>query len=386
MSASVTRQNASNREAAETNPLRPLLAVVVAGVFLVDGLLRTAYFYLGGLAEGGRPPLRAPFINEMTGSAAVIVVFFLFVLPASRRFPLFGRGWVRRLPPHLLAFLAFSALKTLLQWGLRTLLRPLLGLGPYDYGDMGVRFFMEGANDVVLYVLLIGAVQLWDAWQARHERQLREARLEAALNEARIQALQGQLQPHFLFNTLNAISSVMYADPAQADRLISRLSDLLRSSLAAPQRPEVGLEEELEILGRYVELMSARFGDRLTVDVSVDPGARGAVVPVFLLQPLVENAIQHGVASRSGPGRVEVAVERVGDTLHLTIADDGPGVEGDPSRAVGKGVGLRNTRDRLAHLYGDAAGLTLNNGEPGGLRVLVRLPFRLTPMSGGGAS
>lgn len=386
MNASAKHQGPSGRGKAAGDPLRSLLGAVVAGVFLVDGLLRTAYFYLGDLAEGGRPPLRAPLINEMTGSAAVIVVFFLVVLPASRRFPLFGRGWVRRLPPHLLAFLAFSTLKTLLQWGLRTLLRPLMGLGPYDYGDMGVRFLMEGAKDVLFYVLLIGAVQLWDTWQARHERQLREARLEAALNEARIQALQGQLQPHFLFNTLNAISSVMYADPAQADRLISRLSDLLRSSLAAPQRPEVGLEEELEILGRYVELMSARFGDRLTVDVSVDPEARGAVVPVFLLQPLVENAIQHGVASRSGPGRVEVTVGRVGDTLHLTIADDGPGVEGDPSRAVGKGVGLRNTRDRLAHLYGDEAGLTLHNGEPGGLRVLVRLPFRSTPMSGGGAS
>jgi two-component system LytT family sensor kinase len=349
---------------------------LVVGIFLVEGLFRTAYFYLNELAEGTPVPLRGPLISELTGSVGVIVGFYAIILPAARRFPLWGSMWKPHLPLHVLALLDFSALKTLTMWGLRIPLWYAAGLGSYDYGAMLYRFPMEAANDVFGYFLFVGIVQFWDAWVARQERELREARLEAALHETRLQALQGQLQPHFLFNTLNTISSVMYADPAQADRLISRLSDLLRSSLSAPERPEVGLEEELDILDRYVELMSARFGDRMTVEVSVAPNARESMVPVFLLQPLVENAIHHGVARRSGPGRIDISVERVGPKLRIVVADDGPGIDGDPAAAVGKGVGLRNTRERLAHLYGGVASLHLQNGEAQGLQVFVELPFR----------
>jgi signal transduction histidine kinase len=349
---------------------------VVVGIFMVEGLLRTAYFYLNELAEGVDVPLRAPLVNELTGSVAVIVGFFAVVLPASRRFPLWGARWRVHLPVHLVGLVVFSALKTLLMWGLRLPLWPILGLGSYDYGVMAYRFPMEAANDVLGYFVFVGIVQLWDTWVARQERELREAKLEAAYHQARLQALQGQLQPHFLFNTLNTISSVMYGDPGQADRLMSRLSDLLRSSLAAPERPEVSLEEELEILDRYVELMAARFGDRMTVSVEISSDARASVVPMFLLQPLVENAIQHGVAKRSGPGRVEVKVDRVGERLRIVVADDGPGIDGDPAAVMGKGVGLRNTEERLHHLYGAAASLALRNGEVGGLRVIVEVPHR----------
>ena len=324
---------------------------LVVGIFMVEGLFRTAYFYLNELAEGSPVPLRAPLISELTGSVAVIVGFYAIVLPMARRYPLWGSGWRAHLPAHVLGLLVYSVLKTLTMWGARLPLWPLAGLGSYEYGVMLYRFPMEAANDVFAYFLFVGIVQFWDAWVARQERELREARLEAALHETRLQALQGQLQPHFLFNTLNTISSVMYGDPAQADRLISRLSDLLRSSLAAPERPEVGLEEELEILDRYVELMSARFGERMTVEVTVAPDAREGVVPVFLLQPLVENAIHHGVARRSGPGRIDVSVGRVGPKLHIEVADDGPGI------------------------------LELQNGETRGLRVIVELPFRAATAS-----
>ncbi len=354
---------------------------LVVGIFMVEGLFRTAYFYLNELAEGSPVPLRAPLVNELTGSVAVIVGFYAIVLPMARRYPLYGGRWKAHVPAHVLGLLVFSALKTLTMWGLRLPLWSLAGLGSYDYGVMVYRFPMEAANDVFGYFIFVGIVQFWYAWVARQERELREARLEAALHETRLQALQGQLQPHFLFNTLNTISSVMYGDPAQADRLISRLSDLLRSSLAAPERPEVGLEEELEILDRYVELMAARFGERMSVEVTVAPDARESMVPVFLLQPLVENAIHHGVARRSGPGRIDVSVERMGPKLHVEVADDGPGIDGDPSAAIGKGVGLRNTRERLAHLYGGEASLNLQNGETLGLRVIVELPFRTASTS-----
>jgi two-component system LytT family sensor kinase len=357
--------------------LRLLGFGLVIGFFVVDGLFRTAYFYFGALADGARhASFLSPLIAEMSGSVAVAILFFTIILPAARRFPLRGPHWRRFILPHVAGLLVYSALKTLIMWGLRIPLWPLAGLGRYDYGLVLYRFPMEGAKDVLSYALMVGAIHFWDGWKARQERQLREARLEAALHEARLQALQGQLQPHFLFNTLNTISSVMYADPALADRLIARLSDLLRSSLAAPSRPEVGLEEELEILDRYVELMSARFGDRLTVSVSVAQEARGCAVPIFLLQPILENSIQHGIARRAGPGTVRVAVSRVGDRLLVSLTDDGPGIDGDPNEAVGRGVGLRNTQERLRHLYGDEGMLTLSNGSAKGLTVTVQIPFR----------
>ncbi len=368
----------SPSSSARTRPdlLKAYGIALVVGIFLVDGLFRTAYFYLGERSGGNFVPLRKPLIAELTGSVAVIVGFFAVVLPMARRWPLWGSLWRRRLPVHLAGLVTYSALKTLLMWWLRIPLWSLAGLGQYDYGNLAYRFPMEGAKDVFFYVSMVGVVQFWDAWVARGERELREAKLEAALHEARLQALHAQLQPHFLFNTLNTISSVMYAEPALADRLISRLSDLLRSSLAAPERPEVSLEEELEILGRYVDLMAARFGDRMTVSISVSPDARGSAVPVFLLQPLVENAIQHGIARRAGPGAIQVSAEPAGARLRIVVADDGPGLEGDPEGAVGRGLGLRNTVERLRHLYGDEASLTLRNGESGGLRAVVEIPLR----------
>ena len=371
-----TRSGRPPNEAPAHDRIRRLGVAVVVGFFVVDGLLRTSYFYFGALAEGEghKRSLIAALVPEMTGSLAVVILFFPLILPMARRFPLWGARWKQNLAPHLGGLLLYSVLKTLLMWGLRIPLWPLAGLGTFDYGALVYRFPMEGSNDVLAYILMVGAVQFWDAWAARHERELREARLEAALHETRLRALQGQLQPHFLFNTLNTISSVMYGDPAMADRLMSRLSDLLRSSLAAPDRPEVSLEEELEILDRYVEVMAARFGDRLTVSVSVDPEARGGTVPVFLLQPLVENAIHHGVARRSGPGSVMVEVTRKESRLLLAVLDDGPGF--DDATPDGTGVGIRNTRERLAHLYGDAAALTLENRTVGGARVTVRIPWR----------
>ncbi len=359
-------------------------ALLVAAFFLVDGLMRSGYFHFGALAQGRGDPYVDAFVAEMTASAALVLLFFVLVVPMCRRFPLRGAGWPSRVPPHVVALGAFSVAKTLLMWGSRSVLWPLVGRGAYDFGTMTWRFPMEAANDVMGYVLLATGVHVWDAWREERERQLRRARLEARLSEARLAALQGQLQPHFLFNTLNTISSVLYDDPRRADDLIARLSDLLRASLDAPHRPEVSLEEELAILRGYVELVTTRFEDRLSVTVDVDPAARGASVPVFLIQPLVENAVLHGVGPRAGPGSVAVTVAREGDDLRIDVADDGPGITGDPEAAVGRGIGLANTRERLAHLHGDRAALTLANEAGGGLRVTVRLPCRRASEEAGG--
>jgi signal transduction histidine kinase len=360
---------------AEEARLRRRAILLVVAIFVVNGLLQTGYFHWGARATGSLRPFMDSFLSETTGAAASAITFFLIIIPVCRRWPL-GRGhWTRHLPPHVGGLIVYSVVKTFLMWGMRLLLWPLAGLGPYDYGDLAYRFPMEFANDVWSYVVLASIVHAFYAWRALRDRELREARLEASLSEARLQALQGQLQPHFLFNTLNVISSVMYADPEQADRLMSRLSDLLRSSLSAPQRPEVALEEEMHVLGQYIDIMRARYGDRLDFNTHVDPEAREARVPAFLLQPLVENAIQHGVAKRAGSGRVDVRVERQRAMLVLHVIDDGPGIAGDPNAAIGRGVGLLNTRERLAHLHGSAASLTLANRREGGLVATVRIPY-----------
>lgn len=364
--------------------LRRRGVLLVVAFFLIDGVMRAAYFHFGALAQGGTSRFAAALVAELTSSAAVVVLFFAVVVPTCRRFPLRGEGWPSRLPAHVGALVVYSVAKTLAMWGSRAVLWPLVGLGRYDYGDLSYRFPMEAASDVTAYILLAAGIHLWDGWRERREREVRQARLEARLSEARLAALQGQLQPHFLFNTLNTISSVLYDDPRRADDLIARLSDLLRASLDAPHRPEVSLEEELAILRGYVDLVTTRFEDRLTVTVDVDPAARGASVPVFLVQPLVENAVLHGVGPRAGPGSVAVTVAREGDDLRIDVADDGPGITGDPEAAVGRGIGLANTRERLAHLHGDRAALTLANEAGGGLRVTVRLPCRRASEEAGG--
>jgi two-component system, LytTR family, sensor kinase len=369
-----------NPEAAAERRLRRRGIALVGLFFVVDGLLRTGYFHFGARARGLGLPFLDSLISELTGSLAAAVVFFLVALPAARRWPLRGPRLARHLAAHAIGLLVFSTTKTLLMWGTRSVLFPIAGLGAYEYGAMSYRFTMEFSNDVVVYALFVAGVHAWDAWRATRDRELREARLQASLTTARLQALQAQLQPHFLFNTMNVISSVMYTDPEQADRLMSRLSDLLRTSLAAPQRPEVPIEEELRVLDEYVEIMRARFGDRLTVTTVVQPSARGARVPVFLLQPLVENAIHHGIAKRSGAGCIEVRAERDGESLVIRVLDDGPGLAS--GLVASTGIGLANTRERLRHLHGAAASLEVCNRATGGAESVVRLPFVLAEPAG----
>jgi signal transduction histidine kinase len=207
--------------------------------------------------------------------------------------------------------------------------------------------------------------------------QAEAARLEAQLAEARLTALRAQLDPHFLFNTLNAVSSLVGSDPRGVRRMIARLSALLRHTLEESVEPEVPLARELQVLTQYVEIMEIRFEGRLHVETSVDPGALDALVPNLILQPLVENAIKHGVSNLPGAsvGRVEVAGRRAGDALVLTVRDNGPPLEDDDALARPGGVGLRNTRERLAQLYGPAYGLTLAPAPGGGVVAELTIPY-----------
>jgi two-component system LytT family sensor kinase len=230
-----------------------------------------------------------------------------------------------------------------------------------------------------VYAAIVVVVMLIEARREASERTVAAARLERSLAAARLDSLQAQIRPHFLFNTLNALAVLARrGDSAAVDRAIGDLGELLRASFDSPGRHEVPLRDELGFTERYLGLQRIRFPDRLQVEWQVADEARDALVPVLLLQPLVENAIEHGLSTTQG-GRVRVRAERREGTLELEVTDDGPGfaaAPAAPNSARDGGVGLANSRDRLRLLYGDAASLECGDRPGGGGSVRIRIPWR----------
>jgi len=212
-----------------------------------------------------------------------------------------------------------------------------------------------------------------------YERSRERDHLAARLADVRLQLLSMQLQPHFLFNTLNTIAELVHDDPEVADRMIAALSDLLRKTLDLGSTQEISLEAELQLLDRYVEIQQARFGDRLRVTIAADRDARAAAVPVLLLQPLVENAIRHGLAEQLAAGRIEIGARRSGSRLVISVTDDGPGPTAGAARS--ERVGLGNTRQRLVALYGADHRFDLANADRRGARVSIDIPFKPAMLS-----
>jgi two-component system, LytTR family, sensor kinase len=236
-------------------------------------------------------------------------------------------------------------------------------------------------NEFVVYLGIVAAgiarhYYLRD--RARREEtihlQAQAAHLQAQLAGARLAALRNQLDPHFLFNTLHAVAALVERDPRGVRRMIARLSELLRTTLDGAEEQEVPLERELAVLARYLEIMQIRFQGRLQVHQDVARSAAGALVPNLILQPLVENAIRHGVERIDGAGRIEIRVQREAEALVLSVRDNGPGWQGTGAPEA-EGVGLRNTRARLAQLYGNEQSLVLSSAPDGGAMAEVRLPF-----------
>ncbi len=336
------------------------------------GLLSAAYYALDDVVRGYDAPVLETLVEEVTGMWGLLVLGPLGIRIARRFSP--------RLHWSMLAhgggLLGISVAATTWNWGSRAVLFPLLGLGTYDYGRMPLRYLMELPKAAIVYVIVLAFVTLFDRYREGRERALRVAHLEASLARAQLQNLHAQLQPHFLFNALNTISSVMYDDVPRADGMISSLSELLRASLRASQSQQISLAEELAVLDRYLDLMRARFGERLAVEVAVDEGLRAARVPAMVLQPLVENAVHHGAPPPPEPARITIRAWTDGGRLVLEVRDNGPGLRGDP---LGRGVGLTNTADRLRALYGNAQSLEFAGAPGGGLIVRMRMPFRAAP-------
>jgi len=338
----------------------------------VSSLLLFTYRYLDGVATGHPRRMLEVALEEGTGSMGFLFAVLVMVFVVSR-IPLERSTWLRRAPWYLVTVLALGVGQTLFNFATRKALWPLVGLGHYDYGNLWWRFPMEFGLQAIGYAAAIGLIHSGRYYAATREAQAKAAELEAALAKARLEALQARFEPHFLFNALNTISSVMYYDVAEADRLLSRLADLLRQALSHDGRAMVPLSEEIAWLEAYLALMRGRFGDRLAILVKVDPAVAAALVPRFVLQPLVENSIQHGVAARSGPGKVEVEAERGDRRLVLEVRDDGPGPGNGSTK--GNGIGLRDTEARLSLAYGADHRLVVLPRPAGGTTVRIEIPF-----------
>jgi len=304
-------------------------------------------------------------------TALIPVIWFL-----ARRFPLESTRLARSLLLHIPAAGLFAVAQPLLQvlivWIIRAFSEPLMVIFTRRSHSMfGISF------GVAMYWLILIASHAIQ-YQARlRAGELKTSQLEAQLAQAQLNALKMQLHPHFLFNTLHSISALLHGDVEAADRMVARLGDFLRLTLDHSEDQEVTLEQELEFLRCYLDIELTRFQDRLGVDLDIDPGALAAQVPNLILQPIVENAIRHGIASRIEPGRIGIYGERRGDRLRIQVRDDGPGfASNDEGNGFREGIGLSNTRARLARLYGADHVVELKNGAEGGAIVTLEIPFR----------
>ena len=284
-----------------------------------------------------------------------------------RRFPLARTHWQRNLP---LILGATIALFLVMRFGVEE-----LEILVFTTNLIRPSSFVGGMYNLWVIVLAAQAVEFY---RGEQEREHQAVELREQLTHAQLEALRSQLHPHFLFNTLNAAVTLMHSDVPGADRMLTELAELLRTTLAYPGTQEITLGEELALVDRYLSIMRVRFRDRLTVQIDVAPEAQDALVPAFILQPLLENALEHGLAVKPGPGRLEVTARHEDHHLAITVTDDGPG----PAHNAAAGVGLTNTRDRLTQLYGADQSLTLTPAGPrGGGRVRVAIPWRARPPS-----
>jgi len=248
----------------------------------------------------------------------------------------------------------------------------------------GSGIVMRGKFNLPIYWVIVSLVHTLSFYRRSEERQRKALDLEARLADAKLRALRMQLHPHFLFNTLNAIATLIHKDPRAADEMITNLSELLRATLDTSEQ-EIPLRQELDFLNRYLEIQQVRFGERLRVEKEIDAAALDALVPTLILQPLVENAIRHGIEPNPTTGLVKVRARRSeAGALHLTVGDSGAGPK--PQTKSQKGIGLANTRGRLQELYGNRARLMLTTDAEGGFAVEMEIPFRESPATAGKVS
>lgn len=345
-----------------------LQALSIFAIWLLIALVTATQTWLAGVAEGRDERWSSAFaytaaVNGLWAALTPLIVWFAI------RFPLTVDRFWRSIAAHLGAGLVVATVNV----GLYVLLfasayQASVGIGG---GDLFLRKFAGSIYvNFLTYAVIVGLVSAARAYRALKDEQIAGARLHEQLALAEASALRAQLQPHFLFNTLNAIAALVRTDPLAAERLIARLGDLLRMSIEDMRSPETTLAEELEFTGAFLAIEQLRLGARLRVERHVDPEALSARMPSLLLQPLVENAVRHGIAGSVAGGTLRLQARRGGGALLILVADDGVG-----AGKVREQVGLGTTRARLKQLYGDAASMTVDTADGAGFRVSIRIPL-----------
>lgn len=329
------------------------------------GMLATALAYVFFQERGVERPLLGIAGPTML-SMWLWALYTPFIYRASRRFPLWREMLARSVPVHLGLVIALPVVDAALQ---RTM-APLFDVEP---SPIVVQYLLYWDVTFFAYVAIVGFTHAAELSGRLRKEAVEKVRLETELARAELLALKMQIQPHFLFNTLHAISEIVHEDAEKADRMITRLGDLLRLTMESSGTQEVALEQELDLLRAYLAIQRVRFSDRLRVHYQIAPDTLEARVPNFLLQPVVENAIRHGLSQRKRNGRIEIEARREGSWLSIEVRDNGSGLGGgDPTR---EGLGLRNTRARLRQLYGHDQSFVLEPAQGGGTRASFRLPF-----------
>ncbi|HEX5086028.1 MAG TPA: histidine kinase [Blastocatellia bacterium] len=350
-------------------------------VWVLIGFISSSRHYFSDLFQGKRLSLAALF-----GEAIICFILWALLTPTilglSRRYPVTGGALIPRLSLHfvvgLLTAIVYSALETLVgavQKGFHI-------NAPEIWSGFQLIFTTGALPQIVTYGAIVSAGHILEYYRRQRERErkaseieLRTSQLESSLRQAQLDALRLQIHPHFLFNTLNTISFLMREDVEAANRLLIQLSELLRVAVRTEQQ-EIPLRQELDFLNRYLEIEQTRFQDRLSVEMQIEPETLDALAPALLLQPLVENAIKHGVAQSSDPGVVYVSARRENDFLEIKIRDNGPGFPAAETAGAETGVGLANTQARLKQIYNSDCRFEVGNAEDGGGLIAVSIPYR----------
>jgi sensor histidine kinase YesM len=352
---------------------------VVLGVWVLIGLCFTLNYYLYAdhyvAIFTRQPTFREMFIWEMpywllwAGLTPV-------VLRVIRRFPIDRRRWLRNSLLHLLVcvMLSFAHRGAYLILGRAIEVRVYTEI-PSIFKLYEFMFFFNLPTGFMCYgsILLFGHVI--DYYRRFQHEELKASQLETRLAQAQLSALKMQLHPHFLFNTLNSIAALQLKDVKAANRMVALLGDFLRLTLENSGSQEVRLQQELEFLKCYLDIQHIRFQERLSVRMDIEAQTLDAQVPNLILQPIVENAIKHGIAQRAAPGRIEIIAKRVDGKLQVEVKDDGPGIGEVNREGIKEGLGLTNTRARLSQLYGAAHRLEMADGRGGGVVVTLEIPF-----------
>ncbi|MGA9769567.1 MAG: histidine kinase [Blastocatellia bacterium] len=354
---------------------RALRWAIIFGAWTLVGLLMTSQDYVRQIRAGRSPDWQKMLFMVELPFAYLWALFTPLLLRLSRRFPI-ERG---RLLQNTLVHLSMSLLLSIITMvGFSTINTFLFAPESERYFSFSrvlasVYTFFD--YYMLIYWLIVMISHALYYYTRYREGELRASQLQAQLARAELQALKMQLHPHFLFNTLHSISALQLKDIEAANRMIARLGDFLRLTLDNSGAQEVTLQKELEFLKCYLEIESIRFQDRLSVNMEIEPQTLDARVPNLILQPIVENAIKHGIAPRAAPGRLSIRVRRAGSLLEIEVEDNGRGMQ-KTDRKIKEGLGLSNTRARLDQLYGSGYRLDFVNVSEGGLRVTMEIPLK----------